>query len=181
MLLPPTIEENAPSILSPPHSNTDDGKPCSPFLAQWFVPMIELIIKSCPNSSNKGLKEVLKVYANDYAMTKSILQKARTLACKEMYGEARVNAKYILALQDELELRGHFVEVILTNQQDAIYWMMLAALAEEVRRRKATKQKSATSPTHMERGNFAFSGTGIMKISSTSTLVGWRIIGGLYV
>jgi hypothetical protein len=139
--LPPTIEENAPSILSPPHSNTDDGKPRSPFLAQWFVPLIELIIKLCPNSSNKGLKEVLKVYANDYAMTKSILQKARTLACKEVFGEARVNAKYILALQDELELRGHFVEVILTNRQDAIHWMMLAVLAEEVRRRKATKQK----------------------------------------
>lgn len=80
------------------------------------------------------------MYANEYAMTKSILQKAGTLARKEVFGEARVNAKYILALQDELELRGHFVEVILTTRQDAIHRMMLVVLAEEVRRRKAAKQ-----------------------------------------
>ncbi len=55
-------------------------KPRSPFLAIWLVPIIRQAITDAPMTSNQGLKEILKFYGNDFAFTKSIMQKARTLA-----------------------------------------------------------------------------------------------------
>lgn len=91
-------------------------------------------------TSNSNLKEILKMYGNDYAFTKSILQSARTMARMAIFGDGRVNAKYVLALKAELELRGHFVDVLFSDREQALRRLMIVVLNEEVNRRKAAGQ-----------------------------------------
>ncbi len=65
-------------------SDDEHGIPRSPFLATWLVPIICPAIAQAPMTTNRSLKEILKLYGNDYCFTKSIVQKARTLARKRM-------------------------------------------------------------------------------------------------
>jgi hypothetical protein len=84
-------------------------------------------------TSNRSLKEILKLYGNDYCFTKSIVQKARTLAWQSIFGDGKTNGEYILALKDELELQGHFVEVLFLTQANALNRLLLVVLAEEIK------------------------------------------------
>ena len=47
------------------------------------------------------------------------------------------NGEYILALKDELELQGDFVEVLFLTQANALNRLLLVVLAEEIKCRKA--------------------------------------------
>jgi hypothetical protein len=58
------------------------------------------------------------------------MQSARTIAWKEVFGEPADNARYISALTEEMELSGHFVDVILTNCEEAINRLMLSVLGK---------------------------------------------------
>ena len=126
--------------------NDDDGDergiPRTPFIASWLVPIIRPAIADAPMTSNHNLKEILKMYGNDYALTKSILQNARTMARLAIFGDGRVNAKYVLALKEELELRGHFVDILFANRTHTLNRLMLVVLAEEIQRRKAAGMKN---------------------------------------
>ena len=84
----------------------------SPYQAQWLVPIIRGTIANAPMTSNHHLKQLLLPYGNDYALTKTIINSARSLAKDKIFGMAAINCKYFLALRDELVLRGNFVEVI---------------------------------------------------------------------
>jgi hypothetical protein len=114
--------------------------PRTPFIAAWLVPLIRPTITNAPMTSNANLKDVLKLYANDYALTKSILQNARTMARVAVFGDGRVNAKYVLALKSELELRGHFVDVLFANREQTLNRLKIVVLFEENQRRKAEKK-----------------------------------------
>ena len=109
----------------------------SPYQAQWLVPIIRGTIANAPMTSNHHLKQLLLPYGNDYALTKTIINSARSLAKDKIFGMAAVNCKYFLALRDELVLRGNFVEVIFTTRIQAINRLLLVVIQEEVRRRKA--------------------------------------------
>jgi hypothetical protein len=111
-------------------------KPRTPFHAEWLVPLIKFTIESKPNSSNDTLLTILREYGQDYALTVSIVQKARTLAREEIFGRPTVNAQYIWALQDELRLRGHFIEVLTISRKKALGKLMVNVVTEENRRRK---------------------------------------------
>ena len=129
--------ENGDDELDNVDSDDEKGIPRSPFLAVWLVPIIRPAIARAPMTSNSSLKEILKLYGNDFAFTKSILQKARTLARNEIFGDGKNNAQYVLALKDELELRGHFVQVLLSTRAEALNRLLLVVLAEEIRMQKA--------------------------------------------
>jgi hypothetical protein len=60
----------------------EHGIPWSPFL-----PIIHTAIAEAPMTSNRSLKEILKLYGNDYCFTKSIEQKAITLAWQSIIGD----------------------------------------------------------------------------------------------
>ena len=114
----------------------------TPFIASWLVPIIRPAIADAPMTSNKNLKEILKMYGNDYAFTKSILQNARTMARRSIFGDGRVNAKYILALKAELELRDHDVDVLFADRVHALRRLRMVVLGEEIQRRKAAGMKN---------------------------------------
>ena len=112
------------------------GLPRTPFIAAWLVPIIRPAIADAPMTSNRNLKQILKLYGNDYAFTKSILQNARMMARQAIFGDGRVNSKYILALKSELELRGHFVDILFATRKHTLERLLVAVLNEEVERRK---------------------------------------------
>ena len=66
-------------------------------------------------------------------MTKTVIQNARRLARREVFGNPEINAKYILALRDEMDKLGHPVELFVVNRENAINRLMLTVLSEKVR------------------------------------------------
>jgi hypothetical protein len=123
-------------------SGDERCRPRTPFIAAWLVPLIRPAIADAPMTSNHNLKEILKMYGNDYAFTKSIVQNARTMARLAIFGDGRVNSKYVLALKSELERRGNIVDVLFTTREDALNRLLVIVLEEEVNRRKAAGQKN---------------------------------------
>jgi hypothetical protein len=111
-------------------------KPRTPFHAEWLVPLIKFTIEPKPNKSNETLLTILREYGQDYALTTDIIQKAHTLAREEIFGHPSVNAQYIWALQDELRLRGHFIEVLTISRKKAMGKLMVNVVAEENRKQK---------------------------------------------
>ncbi len=111
--------------------------PQSLLVAKWLIPAIHGTITNAPNTSNHHLRELLRPYANDYALTNTLLTTARSRAKDMIFGVATRNCQYILALKDELELHGNFVEVLIFNRKKAIDRLMLVVINEEVRKRKA--------------------------------------------
>jgi hypothetical protein len=73
----------------------------------------------------------------------TLLITARSLAKDMIFGIASTNCKYILALKDELEPRGNFVEVLFFNRKKAIDCLMLVVINKEVRKRKAAGTNAA--------------------------------------
>ncbi len=55
-------------------------KYCSPFKTAMVVPLILSTIADNPGCTNKTLRGFLKGYGNDYALTESILQEAKSAA-----------------------------------------------------------------------------------------------------
>jgi hypothetical protein len=121
--------------------NVGKGIARTPFFVSWLVPIIRPAIAEAPMTSNKNLKGLLKLYGNDYAFIKSMLQMARTLACISILRKGTHNAQYILALKEELELCSHFVQVLFINCTTALNRLLLVVMAEEIQRRKAAGQR----------------------------------------
>ena len=123
-------------------SGRGDHRSCrTPFVAAWIVPIIRPVIADAPMTSNKNLLGILKLYGNNYAFTKSLLQNARRMARRAIFGDGRGNAKYILALKSELELRGHIVDILFLTREHALSRLLVVVLDEEVARRKAAGTK----------------------------------------
>ena len=108
----------------------------TPFVAAWIVPIIRPVIADRPMASNKHLMEVLKLYGNDYAFTKSLLQNARRMARQAIFGNGTGNAKYILALKSELELRQHVVDVLFLTREHALQRLLTIVMDEEAEGKK---------------------------------------------
>ena len=104
----------------------------SPFKAEWISPLIRAVVANTPKAPISVLKLALAPYLQDYAMTKTLVQNARRLARRDVFGNPDVNAKYILALRDEMDKLGHPVEVIGMTREYAINRLMLAVLTEKV-------------------------------------------------
>jgi len=105
----------------------------SPFKAEWIQPLISPIIANTPKAPIGVLKVALAPYLQDSSMTKTLIQNARRLARSEVFGNPEINAKYILALRDEMDKLGHPVELFGVNRENAINRLMLTVLSEKVR------------------------------------------------
>jgi len=112
---------------------TSKRKTRSPFKAEWIAPIIRVVVAETPKAPISVLKVALSPYLQDYTMTKTLLQNAQRLARCDVFGNPDENAKYILALRDEMEKLGHPVEVFAINRDQAIKRLMLTVLSEKVR------------------------------------------------
>ena len=91
----------------------------TPLTSDWIVPLIKKAISVKPNIFNSDLRHILCPYCRKYALTRGLLQKARDKARLEIFGSPLINAQYFEALQQELELRGNHVEIVMTNRDVA--------------------------------------------------------------
>ncbi len=71
--------------------NVAQEKYASPFKSAMVVPVILGLIADNPSCTNKTLRGYLKAYGKEYALTKSILQEARTAARTQLFGTSKIN------------------------------------------------------------------------------------------
>ncbi len=103
----------------------------------WIVPLIKSIIAVKPRTSNQELSFMLCKYCQSYALTCSILQGVCNKVMLKIFGLPTINAQYIIALHDELELRGNHVKLMIISPTKAMKRMQLAIITKEVERWKA--------------------------------------------
>jgi hypothetical protein len=113
----------------------------SPFSSVWLVPLIKSVITAKPNRSNSDLRHLIHYHCRTYALTRSLLQRARTQAKLEVFGCKEDNAKYFIALRDKLLARKHRVELLMANYDDAISRMLLVVVADETKLREEKKEQ----------------------------------------
>jgi hypothetical protein len=98
----------------------DDTKKRSlttPLKAKMDVLIILDAVAEMPGIAYQSLREILKPYAKDYALTDSILQDGRDLAKDVLFGSAEENVQYAKGLQAELRALGHEVELLFADKK----------------------------------------------------------------
>ena len=89
----------------------------TPLKSKMVVPIILGAVSEKPGITYQSLREILKPYAKDYAVTDAILQDARHLAKELLFGSAEDNVQYADGLAAELRRMGHEVELLFANRK----------------------------------------------------------------
>jgi hypothetical protein len=84
----------------------------SPLRAAWLIELLSEQIRSTPNISNDVMRQYLKGYATDYAITDNLLQTTRSEGKAYIFGKSDLNVQYARVLKKEMEERGHPVKLI---------------------------------------------------------------------
>jgi hypothetical protein len=79
----------------------------TPFKSKWLTPIIQSAVLDTLRVSCGTLREVLKQYGNNYALTDSILQIGRNIAQNQLFGSADINVKYASAVAARMRALGH--------------------------------------------------------------------------
>jgi hypothetical protein len=85
-----------------------------------IVPLIVGAIGDNPGLPFVILREILKPYANDYALTDNILQEGRELARIQLCGHVDDNVKYAKGILKELQGLGHHIEILYANRKEIL-------------------------------------------------------------
>ena len=86
------------------------------------------------------LREILKQYGNNNALTDSILQIGRDIAKNQLFGSADVNVKYAESVAARMRALGHEVKFIFATRCQVLTAVSSVALSEELARMKKLKQ-----------------------------------------
>ena len=77
----------------------EDTSPlCTPFKSKWLTPIIQSAVLDTPGVIYGNLREILKQYGNNYALTDSILQIGRDIAKNHFLDWLQPGSKYSLLL-----------------------------------------------------------------------------------
>ena len=112
----------------------------TPLKSRMLVPFLLNVVAANPGIPYQYLREVLLPYSRGYAMTDSILQEARELAKKQVFGRAEENVQFAKGVVQELEGLGHHVRILYANRKEVIQSVCAVVLREEVDRLKKLKQ-----------------------------------------
>jgi len=104
----------------------------TPVRSKYIVPFIKDMVASNPCLSYKYIKSLMKPYAKEYALTKSVVQEARDVAKAELFGKAEDNVKYAHGVAHLLRQLDHEVELIFSDQRQAVKKACTIVLLEEV-------------------------------------------------
>jgi hypothetical protein len=123
--------------------NNNVGKKISlrtPIKSKYIVPFIKEAVSNNPSISYRAIKELMRPYAKDFALTDSVLQEARDIAKALLFGLADDNVKYAWGVAHQLRQLGHEVELIVTDRKQALKKACQIVLSEEVARRLKVKE-----------------------------------------
>ncbi len=106
-------------LLFMPHlGNSARVKTRTPIKSRWVVSLLLHDFSLTPNIPNKQMKSMLSLYIKVKFLTKSVLQNAREMAKREIFGLPHVNVQYANGMCADMEAQGHNVLLI---EQDARY------------------------------------------------------------
>jgi hypothetical protein len=112
----------------------------TPFKSKWLTPIIQSAVLDSPGVSYGTLREILKQYGNNYALTDSVLQIGRDIMKHQLFGSADVNVKYASAVAATMCALGHEVELVFSTRRQVLTAVSSIVLSEELARRKKLKQ-----------------------------------------
>jgi hypothetical protein len=112
----------------------------TPLKYTMVVPIILDAVSKKPGITYQSLREILKPYAKDYAVTDAILQDARHHTKELLFGSAEDNVQYADGVAAELRRMGHEVELLFGNRKETIQKVLAVVLCEEMARLKKIKQ-----------------------------------------
>jgi len=112
----------------------------TPFKSKWIASIIGNAVAETPGISYQMLREILKPFANDYAITDNILQEGRDIAKMDRFGDPVDNVKYAHGVLCALKELGHEVFLLYTDRRTTLNNVLSVVLAEEVERKKKLKE-----------------------------------------
>ncbi len=71
------------------------------------------------------MREILKQYGSNYALTDSVLQVSRDMTKNQLFGSADVNVKYASAVAARMRLLGHEVKLVFSTRRDSLLLVRL--------------------------------------------------------
>ncbi len=78
----------------------------------------------------------MKPYANNYALTDSILQEGQDLAKAQLFGRGEDNVQYTKGVAVELRALEHHVEVLFSDRKEILQAVGAVVLHKEIARLK---------------------------------------------
>ncbi len=111
----------------------------TPLKSRMIVPIIISAVLDNPGINYQAIQELLKPYANNYALADNILQEGRDLAQGLLFGSPDDNIMYAWSIQAELRKLGHHVELMFANWQETQQKVCAAVLSEELQQLKKLK------------------------------------------
>jgi hypothetical protein len=108
----------------------------TPLKSKMIVPVIVGAVAENPGIPYQLLREILKPYANNYALTDSILQEGQDLAKAQLFGRGEDNVQYAKGVAVELRALGHHVEVLFSDRKEILQAVGAVVLHKEIARLK---------------------------------------------
>jgi hypothetical protein len=113
---------------------------CTPIKSKYVVPFIKAAIGNNPSMAYQAMRDIMKPYTKDYALTDSVLQEVRDNAKLELFGLADDNVCYARGVATRLRELDHKVELVFGNQRETLKKATATVLLEEVERCKKAKE-----------------------------------------
>ncbi len=142
-------DESMVRVYSLMEDDTKKRTVTTPLKAKMIVPIILGAVAEMPGIAYQSLREILKPYVKDYALTDSILQEGRDVAKNVLFGSAEENVQYAEGVQAELRAMGHDVELLYADRKETIQQVGAVVLSEEMIRLK--KLKTTMDPKEQKR------------------------------
>ncbi len=84
----------------------------TPIKSKYIVPVIKAAIGDSPGMAYQAMRDIMKPYAKDYALTDSVLQEAWDNTKLELFGLADDNVCYARGVANRLHKLDHEVELV---------------------------------------------------------------------
>jgi len=83
----------------------------TPLFYKWAVPIFRARIARDPGVGYGSLRDLLRPYANDYAITNAVIQKGCDATKLDIFGTPENNVGYAEGVADQMRALGHTVKL----------------------------------------------------------------------
>ena len=101
-----------------------------------------------PSMSIKVMRNNLRSFGKSYAWTPNILQAARKIARRELFGVPSINVTYAIEMKDALVANGHYCEILFTPRKEIMKNVKKVVTEDEIRRRDGNVADFNTAAAH---------------------------------
>ena len=127
-----------------PPAKTEDNRRAAwktPLFYKWLVPIFRSRVEKDPGVDYETLRDLVRPYANDYAITNALIQRGRDETKLEIFGTPENNVGYAEGVAKHMRDLGHTVNLLYSSRKDTLSDINTIVVNEEVIRRKNGKSK----------------------------------------